>query len=175
MFARPVVLIIGIPVVLLFVGITRVLSLAEGRLVEDAPRPAHAAPAGLSGARRADASTRIKQMLTDPRTWSTLLYQVLMLPLGILYFVIAIVGICVSMGLVGGSVAAVLLAFGVGGGSVTWDDPTVYYGPSPLAAPFLLIGGVLLLTAVLHLIRAVGRGHGTLAKHFLVARSDAAG
>jgi hypothetical protein len=26
----------------------------------------------------------------------------------------------------------------------------------------------------MHLIRAIGRGHGTLAKHLLVARSDAA-
>ena len=37
-------------------------------------------------------------------------YFLLMLPLGILYFVIATVGICVSIGLVGGSIAAVLLA-----------------------------------------------------------------
>ena len=48
----------------------------------------------------------------------------------------------------------------------------MYFGPSPLAAPFLLIGGILLLTAVMHLIRGIGRGHGTLAKHLLVARAD---
>jgi tryptophan-rich sensory protein len=174
MSAGLIVLIIGIPVFLLFVGFTRVLALAEGRLVE-----------GLLGqrmprrpvypAKGVPIFERIKQMLVDRRTWTTMFYFLLMLPLGILYFVIAITGICVSVGLVGGSIAAVLMAFGVGGGSVTWDDPTVYYGPSPLAAPFLLIGGVLLLTAVLHLIRAIGRGHGTLAKHLLVARSDAAG
>ena len=174
MSAGLIVLIIGIPVFLLFVGFTRVLALAEGRLVE-----------GLLGqrmprrpvypAKGVPIFERIKQMLVDRRTWTTMFYFLLMLPHGILYFVIAIVGICVSIGLVGGSVAAVLMAFGVGGGSITWDDPSVYYGPSPLAAPFLLIGGVLLLTAALHLIRAIGRGHGTLAQHFLVARSDAAG
>ena len=172
MSAGLIVLIIGIPVFLLFVGFTRVLALAEGRLVE-----------GLLGqrmprrpvypAKGVPIFERIRQMLVDRRTWTTMFYFLLMLPLGILYFVIAIVGICVSMGLVGGAVAAVLMAFGAGGGSVTWDDPVVYYGPSPLAAPFLLIGGVLLLTAVLHLIRAIGRGHGTLAKNLLVARSDA--
>ncbi len=169
MSAGLIVMIIGIPFFLLFVGFTRVLALAEGRLVE-----------GLLGqrmprrpvypAKGVPIFERIKRMLVDRRTWTTMFYFLLMLPLGILYFVIAIVGICVSMGLVGGAVAAVLMAFGVGGGSVTWDDPVVYYGPSPLAAPFLLIGGVLLLTAVLHLIRAIGRGHGTLAKNLLVAR-----
>ena len=173
MSAGLIVMIIGIPVFLLFVGFTRVLALAEGRLVE-----------GLLGqrmprrpvypAKDVPIFERIKQMLVDRRTWTTMFYFLLMLPLGILYFVIATVGICVSMGLVGGSIAAVLMAFGVGGGSISFEDHAVYHGPSPLAAPFLLIGGVLFLTAVLHLIRAIGRGHGTLAKHLLVARSDAA-
>jgi uncharacterized membrane protein len=166
-------LIIGIPFFLLFVGFTRVLALAEGRLVEGLlgqrmPRRP------LYPAKGMPIFERIKQMLVDRRTWTTMFYFLLMLPLGILYFVIAVAGICVSMGLVGGSLAAVLLAFGVGGGSISLHDHVVYYGPSPLAAPFLLIGGVLLLTVVLHLIRAIGRGHGTLAKNLLVARSDAA-
>ena len=117
---------------------------------------------------------RIKQMLVDRRTWTTMFYFLLMLPLGILYFVIA-VGRNLRQHRPRRRLACgVLLAFGVGGGSISLDDHAVYYGPSPLAAPFLLIGGVLLLTAVLHLIRAIGRGHGTLAKNLLVARSDAA-
>ena len=149
------------------------LALAEGRLVE-----------GLLGqrmprrpvypAKGVPVFERIKQMLVDRRTWTTMFYFLLMLPLGILYFVIATVGICVSVGLVGGAVAAVLMAAGVGSGSLWLDDHSVYFGPSPLAAPFLLLLGVLLLTGVMHLIRAIGRGHGTLAKHLLVARSDAA-
>jgi hypothetical protein len=75
--------------------------------------------------------------------------------------------------LVGGSIAAVLLAFGVGGGSVSFDDSVIYTGPSPLAAPLLLVLGVVLLTVMMHAIRGIGRGHGTLAKHLLVARADA--
>jgi hypothetical protein len=113
-------------------------------------------------------------MLVDRRTWTTMFYFLLMLPLGILYFVIATVGICVSIGLVGGSIAALLMATGLGSGGITLDDHAVYFGPSPLAAPFLLVAGVLLLTVVLHLIRGIGRGHGTLAKNLLVARADAA-
>ena len=85
-------------------------------------------------------------------------YFLLMLPLGILYFVIATVGICVSLGLVGGSVATVLLATGVGNGGISLDDNAIINVPTPLAAPFLLVGGVVLLTLVMHLIRGIGRG-----------------
>ena len=167
-----IVLIIGIPIFLLFVGFTRVLALAEGRLVEGLlgqrmpRRPVYPAK-GLP------ILERIKQMLVDRRTWTTMFYFLLMLPLGILYFVIATVGISVSIGLVGGAIASVLFAAGIGGGSISLEDHAVYFGPSPLAAPFLLIGGVLLLTAVMHFIRGIGRGHGTLAKNLLVARADA--
>ncbi len=99
------VLIIGIPFFLLFVGFTRVLALAEGRLVE-----------GLLGQRMprrplyptkgVPIFQRIRDMLVDPRTWTTMLYFLLMLPLGIFYFVVAVVGISVSIALVGGSIAA---------------------------------------------------------------------
>ena len=108
MSAGLIVLIIGIPFFLLFVGFTRVLALAEGRLVE-----------GLLGQRMprrplypskgVPIFERIKEMLVDRRTWTTMFYFLLMLPLGILYFVIATVGICVSLGLIGGSIATVLL------------------------------------------------------------------
>lgn len=167
-----IVMIIGIPIFLLFVGFTRVLALAEGRLVEGLlgqrmPRRP------LYPAKGVPIFERIKQMLVDRRTWTTMFYFLLMLPLGILYFVIATVGICVSVGLVGGSIAAVLLSVGIGSGGITLDNHEVYFGPSPFAAPFLLIGGILLLTAVLHVIRGIGRGHGLLAKHLLVARADA--
>jgi uncharacterized membrane protein len=165
-------LIVGIPFFLLFVGFTRVLALAEGRLVE-----------GLLGQRMPRRPVypvkgvgifeRIKLMLMDRRTWTTMFYFLLMLPLGILYFVIAVVGICVSLGLVGGSIMGLLLETGVGSGAISIDD-MVYHGPSPLLAPIVLIGGVLLLTLVMHLVRGIGRAHGTLAKHLLVARTDAA-
>jgi hypothetical protein len=67
----------------------------------------------------------------------------------------------------------VLLETGIGGGSFTMDG-MMYQGPSPLFAPIAIIGGVLLLTLVMHLIRGIGRAHGTLAKHLLVARTDVA-
>ncbi len=164
-------LIVGIPFFLLFVGFTRVLALAEGRLVE-----------GLLGQRMprrplypskgTPIFERIKQMLVDRRTWTTMFYFLLMLPLGILYFVIATVGICVSLGLIGGSIGGLLLAIGVGSGGITLEDHAIFYGPSVYSAPLVLVAGIVLLTAVMHLIRGIGRGHGTLAKHLLVARAD---
>ncbi len=170
--ASLLVLIVGIPFFLLFVGFTRVLALAEGRLVEGLlgqrmPRRP------LYPARGVPILERIKDMLVDRRTWTTMFYFLLMLPLGILYFVIATVGLSLSVGLIGGSIAGVLIALDVGGGSLSLDSHSLYYGPSPWAAPFLLLGGIVLLTAAMHLIRAIGRAHGTLAKHLLVARSDA--
>jgi hypothetical protein len=115
---------------------------------------------------------RIKDMLVDRRTWTTMFYFLLMLPLGIFYFVVAVAGISLGIGLIGGSIAALLMALDIGGGSISLDGHGVYHGPSAWAAPFLLLAGIVLLTGVMHLVRAIGRGHGTLAKHLLVARSD---
>ncbi|MFZ2507739.1 MAG: sensor domain-containing protein [Steroidobacteraceae bacterium] len=162
-----IVLIIGIPVFLLFTGFTRVLALAEGRLVE-----------GLLGQRMPRRPVypsrgmpifeRIKEMLTDRRTWTTMFYFLLMLPLGILYFTIAITGISMGLGLVIGSIASVLLGAGFGSGGISIDDG-IYFGPSPALSPLIFIAGVLLLTGVMHLVRGVGRAHGSFAKHLLVA------
>ena len=86
------ILIIGLPFFLAFVGLARVLSLVEGRLIEALTgermprRPPHpGAPKGLWA--------RIGDMLRDPRTWTTLGYFVLMLPLGVAYFSIAVIGL----------------------------------------------------------------------------------
>ncbi len=80
------VLIIGIPFIVLFFATVRALSLIEGRIVEAMlgvrmpRRPPYPAIKGLSIMRR------IGRMFGDPRTWTTMLYMLLMLPLGILYF-----------------------------------------------------------------------------------------
>ena len=99
------VLIIGVPFFIAFIGVTRVLALVECRLVETVSgvrmprRPPHpGAPQGFWA--------RVRSMLTDSRTWTTLAYNVLMLPVGIVYFVMAVVGLSVSFGLMAAPVAA---------------------------------------------------------------------
>ncbi len=90
------ILIIGIPFFLLFIATSRVLSLVEGRIIESL--------LGIRMPRRPTYDTgeggiaeRIKLMLKDARTWTTMLYMLMMLPLGIFYFTYAVVALAVSL------------------------------------------------------------------------------
>lgn len=159
------ILIIGIPFFLLFLGVTRVLALAEGRIVETLTgvrmprRPVYAQ-------RDVPWYERIKAMLVDKHTWLALFYMIVMLPLGILYFTVAVSGISVSVGLTLGSIFQALIAVGL----LTFDNAQVHFHSDlpNWALPFTLLLGVVLLTAVMHLAKGVGIMHGHLAKALLV-------
>ena len=160
------VLIIGIPFFILFMASVYVISLMEGRLVET-----------LLGVRmprrpvyRASGEgwlARIKSLFADPRTWLSLMYMVLMLPLGILYFTLAVTLLTLSLGLVAAPLIWWMAEFGwisfYGDASISMGslDPAV-------ASPILFIGGILLFFASLHVVRFIGRWHGRFAKHLLV-------
>jgi uncharacterized membrane protein len=161
------ILIFGIPFLVLFVGTVRALSLLEGRIVETMlgvrmPRRPAYADRGLPLLKR------IAAMFTDPRTWSTLLYMLLMLPLGIAYFTIAVTGICTSVSLAVAPWAVVFLPpdqlsnLTVNGEA--WPPHAWYWW----MVPAISLCGVLLLFIVLHLSRAIGTLHGYLAKNLLV-------
>ncbi len=161
-----VVLIIGVPFFLVFIGIARVLALGEGRLLEAITgermprRPVHPGPpAGIWA--------RIGAMLSDPRTWTTLAYLLLMLPLGIIYFVLAIVGISFAGALVVAPflVFAQHLGWAVNGGE-SIIQPAVL--GTPLVAPITVAVGVLIFTALLHSARGIGRVQVALARALLV-------
>ncbi|HXW09053.1 MAG TPA: sensor domain-containing protein [Steroidobacteraceae bacterium] len=155
------VLIIGVPFFLLFIGSARVLALAEGRIVESLlgvrmpRRPVHPGP-------RMNWWNRIVEMVGDPRTWGTLLYLVAMLPLGIFYFVFAVVGIVVSLSLFIAPIVVLLHVTGM----ITLDGTV--NGPHPALLPLVSILGIVLLTITLHLSRGIGYLHGQLAKYLLV-------
>ena len=163
------VLIIGIPVFLLFIGLVRVLSLTEGRIIEALvgtrmPRRAPYVAKGLT------LFERIKLWLTDSRTWTTLLYMVLALPLGIAAFVVAVTGLSVSLSLL---CAPLLPLFDVPG-HMRIDDLTI---PGDVGMGGLLLCsliGFILLTLLLHAARFTGQLHGKLAKVMLVARQGEA-
>jgi uncharacterized membrane protein len=157
------ILIIGIPVVILFIGIVRLLSLVEGRIVEvmlgeRMPRRP------LYVGRGQPLLTRIGAMFTDPRTWSTMLYMVLMLPLGIVYFTISVTAMSVSLGLIFGGLSLGLAGFGIHVFDTHWYIGDVAFWEAPLALGI----GVLGLFVTLHLARGIGKVHGLLAKHLLV-------
>ena len=164
------ILIIGIPCFLGFVGMARVLALGEGRLLEAVTgermprRPVHPGPP-------VPLLTRIREMLQDTRTWTTLLYLLAMLPLGILYFTVAVTWIALGLSLA-------LAPLGVLGHDLGWFPPWFtpsiqiedwHYRPeSFIGALFCSVLGVLLLTALLHAARWIARGHARLAKALLV-------
>jgi hypothetical protein len=111
---------------------------------------------------------RIGQMLKDPRTWTTLAYFVLMLPLGIIYFCIAI-----TMFSIGVSFTALpfLKLWDNLSGHQYWIrhiDIGVSWLDNWVGGILIGIAGVVLLTALLHLARGIGRVHGHLAKALLV-------
>jgi uncharacterized membrane protein len=167
------VLIVGVPFFLMFVAVGRVVSLAEGRLIE--------AVTGVRMPRRPVYQgsalgfwARIGEMLRDRRTWTTIAYFVLMLPIGILYFVIAAVGLCVSLAFIALPIIGVCAQagwFGMGGVEAFSQAQPEWLFDSWFAIPFLGAAGVLLLTSFMHLARSVGKLHALFAKSMLVART----
>jgi len=166
------ILIIGVPLLVLFLGLIRVLSLVEGRVVEvllgeRMPRRP------LYTQRGKGWLERIKEMFTDGRTWTAMLYFLLMLPLGIAYFTVAVTGLTTALAFIAAPLAAWtgianiradvdgwMLIGETGNGIVTnvhaWE------------LPFLFVGGILLLFVMLHVAKGIGKLHGLLAKHLLV-------
>ncbi|MEO6968010.1 MAG: sensor domain-containing protein [Rhodanobacteraceae bacterium] len=154
-------MIFGAPFFLLFMASVRGLSLVESRIVE-----------GMLGVRmpRRPPYTerdrpllqRIATMLTDPRTWSTLLYMLLMLPLGILYFVVMVTTLAISLALIAQPFAQMIWRLPI----VQTDDISYFLPPGLWPIEWVL--GVICLFGMLHLVRGIGRMHGGIAKHLLV-------
>ncbi len=161
------VLVVGVPFFLAFVALSRVVSLAEGRLIEAMTgermprRPLHQG-------NTAGFWARVGQMLKDRRTWTTLAYLILMLPIGIAYFVMAVAGLSVSL-------AFIFAPFVETAGRLAWFGipSDVHMDPAWLgtfwAMPLMVLMGVVLLTLLMHLARGVGRLHAMYAKALLVA------
>jgi uncharacterized membrane protein len=159
------VLIIGIPFALLFVASVRLLGHIEGRIVEGllGVRMPRRLPAGAGDE---TLFTRIKDVLLDVRTWSSLLYLILMLPLGIVYFVIAVVGVVVPLAVTGSVVWSLL----TNRSHVQFDDAPWLQHILQTAPGLLIMGlvGILLFFVTLHIARGIGWMHARLAELLLV-------
>jgi len=166
------ILIFGIPFALLFIGSIRVLAHIEGRIVE--------ALLGVRMPRRLPPTTagdetiwaRIKDVLSDVRTWSSMFYLLLMLPLGIIYFVMVIVGTVVPVSVVGGSLYALVtnrvetvFHFGDGNDDLAWMNHFVHTAPGLIT---FALSGLLVFFLFLHIARGVGALHGRIAEALLV-------
>ncbi len=156
------VMIVGIPLFLLALGMVRALALFEGRLVEGLlgtrmPRRERAEPPNMS------LLQRMVFWVKDGRTWASMVYMIAMLPMGCLYFSVAVAGLSAGLWLIasvgwGWFASADFIYEGV---AYHWWFPT-------WGIPIAVIGGVILLVGMMHLIRLVGRGHAWFAKHMLV-------
>jgi hypothetical protein len=176
------ILIIGIPLGLLFLGSVRLISYMEGFLVS-----------GLLGAhlRADDEDTEvsdeeveaekgfvalIKRTVKDARTWTSMVYMVLQLGLGILYFTFVVTALSVSLAFM---VAPFLKFFGgehlnisVGPNDfeglpagLMWleqasQSGALYWALAPI--------GFVLFFLTLHIARGVGHVHSKLAEALLV-------
>jgi uncharacterized membrane protein len=162
------ILIIGIPFFLLFLATSRVLSLVEGRIIESF--------LGVRMPRRPTYDTseggiieRIKLMLKDARTWTTLLYMFLMLPLGIFYFTFAIVSLAVSLTFVAAPIFYLLDYQGVIDVDVTIGDiPEMFLLGPGWATLIYSVLGIFMLIGTMHAARGLGMMQGRIAKTLLV-------
>lgn len=155
------VLVIGLPFFLLFLASVRLLALLEGRLVESLlgvrmpRRPQLPHPQiGLWG--------RLWSRVTDHRTWTTLLYMILKLPMGIFTFTLFTTLLAVCLALLAAPVVQVFFNFPL----IQIDGTDIFI--APWALPFFWLVGLLDLLAVMHLARALGRVQGALVKAMLV-------
>lgn len=166
-------LVIGIPFIILFLATVRVLSLVEGRIVETLlgermpRRPAYTS-------REGGWLVRIGRLFSDPRTWGTLIYQVMMLPLGVLYFSLAITLLSTGFALLSSPLAAfVTEAFDLGHVTVgLWGLGEGHGVVAWLSLLLMACLGFGLLVATLHLARGIGWLHAQIAKRLLVTWGD---
>ena len=155
------IFIFGLLFAVLFTVSLRGFAFLEGRIVE-----------GLLGVRmprrlmffqqNTTWLERLKNNLTDKHTWLTLLYLLLQMPLGLIYFSLIVILFSLSIGLM----AAPLVQ------SIT-DIPLLTFGYNRYyvagwSAPFFLLAGFLIWTLTMHLGRWIGQLHGKYAKMFLV-------
>lgn len=168
------ILIIGLPFFIGFIGLTRILALVEGRLIET--MTGERMPRRIRPPTTGHWLPRIGAMLKDLRTWSTLVYQLLALPLGVIYFSVAITFFALGAGLIGSGAWEFVRAMGVdlppgsSPGGLPWGGGM---GELPgyqilLLASAAMVVGLLILTVLMHLARLIGRLQGKLAKNLLV-------
>ena len=165
------ILIIGVPFFVAFIGSARLLALVEGRIVEAMTgermprRPVSPPP-------ESSLLQRIGAMLKDWRTWSTLAYEALMLPLGIVYFSVTVTALAIGLALMLAALAGGLRLLGLeipGDTHIELDgllsDEAANH---PLMLLLYAVSGLVWLTLTMHMVRGIARLHGMLAKRMLV-------
>jgi len=158
------ILVIGIPLALIYLASIRAIALLDGRIVETLlgeRMPRRARATDLTGG---GVFARVKFWLGDRRTWTSIAYLIAMLPLGIVYCVLAVVGLSVSASL---TFSPLWLAI------ATATAPAQPPGWIWLLSLPAVFAGICLLLAVLHAARGIGALQGRFAKAMLVGGEGA--
>ncbi len=172
------ILIIGLPFFLLFLATVRALSLVEGRIVETL--------LGERMPRRADQTlpsgswfNRVKFWLTDIRSWSTLLYMLLRLPLGVFSFSLFVTLLALTASFFAVPILCWFIQYELLSNMLsTTSSIRLFHDPSfsiimgrpimALTLPFFWMASAVTWLLTLHMAKLVGRIHGWLAKVMLV-------
>lgn len=155
------ILIIGLPFTVVFLLSVRSIALVEGRLVE--------ALLGVRMPRRPFFTNRqvswwaqIKDLFLEARTWSTLTYMLVQLPLGLAYFVGFLTLFSLSVSLIVNPFLVYVLDV-----NVIHIDWAPYNDNPPLMFAFIVVG-IIAFVAMLHISKTLGRYHAIYAKTLLV-------
>lgn len=156
------IFIFGFPLALLFLISIRGLALLEGRLVEALlgvrmPRRPLFTHQGMKWLER------LKALIMDRQTWLMILYMLIQFVLGTVYFVLIVTVLSVSLSFIAIPVLQEVFKQGAVmlGDGVRYTFPTWTY-------PLWVLGGFLLWTIFMNIVRGIGQLHGKLAKWILV-------
>lgn len=156
------IFIFGLPFAAFFMISTRWIGLVEGRIVEALlgvrmPRRPAFFPKEL------DWKEKLKMAFTNKFTWLVILYMLLQMPLGIIYFTIFIVLITLSLSFI----AAPFVQLSLG---VSWFmvNSEYYFFPEAYL-PLVMAIGILMIPSTMHLAKFLGGLHGKYAKMVLVS------
>jgi uncharacterized membrane protein len=150
------IVIIGIPLTIGFIVSVQLLAFFEGRLIEvllgeRMPKRPLFIKSGLKW------GARLKILITDKHTWFFMIYMLLQMPLGILYFTMNIVLLVCSVTFIFAPLSNV------------FSIDFIKINSMPHWMLYLLpIAGIIMLTLTMNLIRAIGWIHGKYAKLVLV-------
>ena len=160
--AMSLILIIGIPVASLFLLSIRGIALLEGGLVEALlgtrmPRKPLFVTPNLGWI------DKIKALLADSVTWKSLLYMIVQLPLGYIYFFVSAGLLLFSLSFIASPVLELVFHKPL----ELWRGDAF----TPVwALPVVSAAGFFLLALTLHLAKWVGKVHGRWAKYMLVRK-----
>jgi len=156
------IFIFGLPVALLFLLSVRGVIWLEGRLVEALlgvrmPRRQLFAPQDTK------LIERIKALVVDKHTWLSMLYMILQFVLGTVYFVVLVTVFAFAASFTALPIVQEVLNVPV----VQFANGVDYFLPQ-WGYPLAMLGGILLWTVMMHLVKWVGGLHGRYAKALLV-------